>query len=130
MVRIRNFGSNPVSNIPLFCRIDSLDSACTDVFTDTVVYPGPLAPSESADVTFPKSWTGAVGNDYDVTMFTSLPEDSIYDNDTACAPVSVQPQPAAVEEQRTNSALRPTMCHQPWCATASVSTSRLPDGAW
>ncbi|MCX6843501.1 MAG: hypothetical protein NTX53_14605 [candidate division WOR-3 bacterium] len=102
MARIRNFGSNPVSNVPVICQIDSVvGESIHVVFTDTAIYTGPLAPSESADVTFPKSWTGAVGSDYKVTMFTKLPEDSIYHNDTAYASVSVRPQPAAVEEQRT-----------------------------
>jgi len=95
-VRIRNFGSSPASNIPLTCWIDS---AGTNVFTDTTTYPGPLAPLESADVALPDSWTGVVGNSYQVTMFTSLPEDSLHANDTALAEVTVQPPLPAVEEQ-------------------------------
>jgi hypothetical protein len=96
MARIRNFGFVPVSNVPFTCLIDS---AGTNVFTDTVTYPGPLSPSDTADVTFPNSWTGAAGNTYQVAIFTSLPEDSIYANDTAYASVTVQAK--AVEEQPT-----------------------------
>ena len=101
VVRIRNFGSNPVGNIPLFCSIDSLDSARTTIFADTAVYTGPLAPNESADVTFPKSWTGAVGNSYDLAAFTAMPEDSLNGNDTAYATITVKSSTADVEEPRT-----------------------------
>jgi len=85
MARIRNFGANPVTSIPVICQIDSADTA---VFVDTTVYTGTLAPSESADVTFPKSWTGVAHKVYyRVTAFTKLPEDSVRTNDTAHASI-------------------------------------------
>ena len=85
--RIRNFGSNPETNIPVTCWIDS---ASVHVFTDTTTYPGPLAPAATAEVTFPNSWTGANGNTYQVTMFTSLAVDSNFANDTVHGSVMVQ----------------------------------------
>ncbi len=86
-VRIRNYGTDPQTDIPLTCWIDS---AGTNVFTDTITYVDTLAPATTADVTFPNSWTGVNGNTYQVTMFTSLPVDSNYANDTALTSVSVQ----------------------------------------
>jgi hypothetical protein len=92
--RIRNFGANPVNNIPVFCKIDS---ANTNVFTDTTNYTGPFAPSETADITFPKSWTGKVGNTYKVTIYTALPEDRVLANDTLSATVNITPSEAVDE---------------------------------
>jgi hypothetical protein len=86
-VRIRNFGTDPQSNIPLTCLIDS---AGTNVFTDTITYTDTLAPAATAEVTFPNSWTGVNGKTYQVKMFTTLSVDSSYANDTAYASVSVQ----------------------------------------
>ena len=85
-VRIRNFGSNPESDIPLTCWIDS---AGTRVFTDTTTHAGPLAPSAAWVVTFPTTWTGVNGNTYQVTMFTSLGGDLVPADDTAHASVTV-----------------------------------------
>jgi hypothetical protein len=85
MVRIRNCGANPVYGIPLTCRIDSLDSV---VFTSTTTYMDMLAPSESAVVAFPDSWTGVAHTaTYEVSVFTSLPGDSNFANDTAYASI-------------------------------------------
>jgi len=85
MARIRNFGANPVTRFPVVCKIDSADSV---VFTDTTVFTGTLAPSETADVTFPRSWTGVPHKAYyRVTVFTSLSEDSVPSNDTAHASI-------------------------------------------
>jgi hypothetical protein len=86
-VRIRNFGANPVNNVPVICQIDSVAGESSHVvFTDTANYTGPLAPSETADVTFPRSWTGVAHKAYyQVTVFTKLPDDPIPANDTAYA---------------------------------------------
>jgi hypothetical protein len=85
--RVRNFGTNPESSIPMTCWIDS---AGANVFTSTTSYPGPLAPGATADVTFPASWTGVNGNTYQVRMFTSLSGDENAANDTARANIMVQ----------------------------------------
>jgi hypothetical protein len=93
-VRIRNFGANPVNNIPLFCQIDSSD---TTIFMDTANYTGPFAPSDTVTVTFPKSWTGKVGSTYKVTIYTALPEDRVRANDTLSATVNITPSEAVNE---------------------------------
>ncbi|MBM3313477.1 hypothetical protein FJY70_02660 [candidate division WOR-3 bacterium] len=84
--RVRNFGTNPESSIPVLCWIDS---AGTRVFTDSTTHPGPLAPGAAADVTFPRNWTGVAGRTYQVTMFTKLAADERRSNDTARATVTV-----------------------------------------
>jgi len=85
--RIRNFGTDPQSDIPLTCWI-GIGSG--HEFTSTTSYPGPLAPGTTADVTFPDAWTGVSGNVYNVTMFTSLAGDEKPTNDTAHGTVTVQ----------------------------------------
>lgn len=76
--RIKNFGTNAQSNIPVYCWIDS---GATRVYNQTVTYPGPLAPGAAADVDFSPQWR-AVGGTYNVTMFTDLPGDEARNNDT------------------------------------------------
>ena len=85
--RIRNFGTDPQSDIPLTCWIGI---GAGHEYTSTTAYPGPLAPGATADVTFPDAWTGVSGNTYNVTMFTSLGGDQRPANDTARATVTVQ----------------------------------------
>jgi len=98
-VRIRNFGANPVNNVPLICVIDSVVADTSHiVFTDTANYAGPFAPSETVDVTFPKSWTGKVGSTYQVAIYTTLPGDPVYKNDTARASVTINPSEAVNEQ--------------------------------
>ena len=144
MARIRNFGANPVSNIPVVCLVDSSDSAGTNVFTDTAVYPGPLAPSESADVTFPRSWTGVPGNTYHVTMYTMLLEDSTYADDTAYAIIpavdvgadavlapkdTVAPEPIAAMVRIRNFGFTPASNVPVVCLIDSVGTNVFTDTA-
>ncbi|MEO0079844.1 MAG: kelch repeat-containing protein [candidate division WOR-3 bacterium] len=76
--RIKNFGTQPQSNIPIDCWIDS---AGTRVYEENVTYPGPLEPGATADVDFSPQWR-AVGGSYDVTMFTYLDGDQLRSNDT------------------------------------------------
>jgi hypothetical protein len=85
-----------VNNVPLICEIDSVGYDTT-IFIDTANYTGPLAPSETVDVTFPKSWTGKVGSTYQVAIYTTLPEDPVYKNDTAHASVTINPSEAVSE---------------------------------
>ncbi len=76
--KIKNFGTNAQSNIPVYCWIDS---AGTRVYQQTATYAGPLAPGAMADVDFSPQWR-AVGGTYDVTMFTDLAGDELRANDT------------------------------------------------
>ncbi|MDH5683994.1 MAG: T9SS type A sorting domain-containing protein [candidate division WOR-3 bacterium] len=77
---IKNFGTNPESDIPVYCWIDS---AGTRVYNQSFTYPGPLAPNATAEVTFSPNWTpGGDGATYQVTMFTDLSGDENHANDT------------------------------------------------
>ena len=78
LARIRNAGTDPQSNIPVTCWIDS---GATRVYAESAIYAGPLAPGATADVPFSPDWT-AVGGTYDITMFTSLGGDLNLANDT------------------------------------------------
>ena len=82
--QIKNFGSDPQSNIPVYCEIDS---AGTNIYVDMQTYAGPLAPGSTAEVEF-TDWT-AVNGMYDVTMYTDLSGDENPANDTMTGTVSV-----------------------------------------
>jgi hypothetical protein len=84
-VRIKNFGTDPQSNIPVYITIDS---AATQVYSANVTYAGPLAPGATADVSFTPDWTGVNGT-YDVTSWTMLGGDEDPSNDTAMGTVNV-----------------------------------------
>jgi hypothetical protein len=72
-VRIKNFGANPESSIPVTCWIDSGPAR---VYTGTGTVTGPLAPGATAEFTFTPDWNpGPLGARYLVTMFSSLAGD-------------------------------------------------------
>ena len=77
--KIRNFGTDPQSNIPVTCWIDS---GSTRKYEADTVYPGPLASGATAEVPFAPNWNATNGT-YKVTMFTSLGGDQRIANDTA-----------------------------------------------
>ncbi|MEO0110280.1 MAG: FlgD immunoglobulin-like domain containing protein [candidate division WOR-3 bacterium] len=79
LARIKNFGTNSVSNIPVYCWIDS---AGTRIYNQNLTYTGTLAPNETALVSFPNWLVGPAGASYQVKMFTDLPNDSNRANDT------------------------------------------------
>ena len=76
--KIRNYGTDPQSNIPVTCWIDS---GATRVYDYDTTYAGPLAPGATAEVPFSPNWP-AVNGTYNVTMFTSLAGDQRATNDT------------------------------------------------
>ncbi|MEO0079140.1 MAG: T9SS type A sorting domain-containing protein [candidate division WOR-3 bacterium] len=77
---IKNFGTNPASNIPVYCRIDS---AGNQVYSANLTYPGPLAPGGRANVVFSPNWIpGPLGATYNVRMWTALANDTNRANDT------------------------------------------------
>ena len=79
--RIINFGTNPESDIPVTCWIDS---GGVHIYSESMSYPGPLAPGGRADVTFSPNWnTGPAGNSYAISAFTTLGGDLNLANDTA-----------------------------------------------
>ncbi|MBN2464971.1 hypothetical protein JXD38_05040 [candidate division WOR-3 bacterium] len=80
IARIKNYGANPESIIPVTCWIDSLG---TRVYAGTDTLTGPLAAGATAYDTFPTLWySGLPGTEYAVTMFTELPGDLNLTNDT------------------------------------------------
>ena len=95
VARIRNLGTEPQSDIPVTCWIDS---GSVHTYDRTVNYAGPLAPGATAEVVFsplwyPQYWT------YFVTMFTDLGGDQRAWNDTAkrvtrCVSYTIQWSPA------------------------------------
>jgi hypothetical protein len=77
---IRNYGTSPQSNIPVYCHIDS---AGTTIYNHSLTHAGPLGPGATADVTFSPAWTAGTANfAYSVKMFTALSNDSFRSNDT------------------------------------------------
>lgn len=81
--QVKNFGTNAQIDIPVTCWIDSVG---TRVYAQTVTHPGPLAPGSTVNVEFSPDWTpGPAGNNYAVTMFTSLAGDENRRNDTVRA---------------------------------------------
>lgn len=79
--QIMNFGTAPESNIPVYCQIDS---AGTTIYNHNFSYVGPLAPGDTADISFSPQWTTDLGGGtYNVTMFTALANDSDHSDDTA-----------------------------------------------
>ncbi len=100
--RIQNLGTNPESNFPVTCWIDS---GATRVYNSTYTYTGTLNPGATAEVTFTPNWT-AVGGSYNVTMFTNLTGDERRSNDTLRTTVTVTaavwetiPQPPANQDR-------------------------------
>lgn len=94
IARVTNFGTNPESNIPVTCWIDS---GATRIYNQTVTLPGPLQPGARAQVTFPVWNTGPSGARYTITMFTSLAGDLVPANDTMRQPVSIATGQALVD---------------------------------
>ncbi len=76
--RIKNFGTDPQSDIPVYCWIESLG---VRVYEESLTYPGPLEPGATADVDFSPDWYPVDGT-YEVTMFTNLNGDQEAGNDT------------------------------------------------
>jgi FlgD Ig-like domain len=88
---IKNWGTNPESNIPVYCWIDS---GATRLYTQSFTYTGPLDPNATAEVSFSPTWTpGGDGATYHVTMFTDLEGDQNEGNDTARRTTIVQNAP-------------------------------------
>ena len=79
IAKIKNFGTLPQQDIPVYCWIDSSD---VRIYEQSVTYPGPLAPNDTVLITFPVWQVGDAGNTYRITMFTNLPNDTNRGNDT------------------------------------------------
>jgi|GEM_PF-7085658 len=79
VARIKNFGATIQSNIPVSCWIDS---AGNRIYIQNKVLPGPLAPDETASVSFPNWLVGPANTIYQIRIFTDMPDDSNRSNDT------------------------------------------------
>ena len=85
--RVKNFGANYESDIPVTCWIDS---GATRVYSATATLPGPLGPGLEAEVDFSPDWdAGPSGAQYIVSMFTALPGDENPHNDTLTGTTTV-----------------------------------------
>ncbi|MDH5683098.1 MAG: T9SS type A sorting domain-containing protein [candidate division WOR-3 bacterium] len=79
-VTIKNAGTNPISNIPVFFWIDS---AGHRIYNQSQTYAGTLNPNDTANITFSPNFNiGGPGASYGITAFTNLPGDSNHTNDT------------------------------------------------
>jgi hypothetical protein len=75
-VKVRNYGTQSISNFPVSFRVDNLPAV-----TETVT--GPLAPNDSLEYTFTaKANLSAVGTTYSLKAWTSLVGDLTAINDT------------------------------------------------
>lgn len=78
--RVVNFGSTPVSNVPVTCVIDS---SGTLVYNQSTSVAGPLQPGNRTDIDFPNWSTGPAHNTYTIRMFTTFGGDPNPANDTS-----------------------------------------------
>jgi len=76
-VRIRNYGLNPVSNIPV-------SYAVSGMLASTETYTGNLNPGDSADFTFTTTYTFTQGAMHQLCTWTHLTGDMVTSNDTVC----------------------------------------------
>ncbi|MCS6989339.1 MAG: choice-of-anchor J domain-containing protein [Chloroherpetonaceae bacterium] len=76
---VRNFGSQPVSNVPVFYRVNN------GAPVGPVTIPGPIAPLDSATAVFDGEFrfTPTAGGLYTIRAYSQLPNDANAANDTA-----------------------------------------------
>ncbi|MDH5186755.1 MAG: hypothetical protein OEW70_06790, partial [candidate division WOR-3 bacterium] len=80
VVKIKNMGTNPQSNIPVTVRIDT---SGIQVYNQTTTFAGPLNYNDTALVTMPTSFTvGTSKVAHRMTAFTNLATDQNRANDT------------------------------------------------
>jgi|GEM_PF-3141879 N-acetylneuraminic acid mutarotase len=77
---VRNYGTSPQSNIPVYCQIDSFGTA---IYNQTLNITGPVNAGDTATALFSTAWTPGTSPYYAIKMFTSLTGDTTRGNDTA-----------------------------------------------
>jgi len=77
---VRNYGTTPQSNIPVYCRVDSFGTA---IYNQTLTITGPVNAGDTATALFSTAWTPGTSPYYTVKMFTGLTGDTTRANDTA-----------------------------------------------
>lgn len=73
-VRIKNFGDEPVSDIPVLFKLGTNPQSG--------LYNGTIAPGESAEYTFPNTYKFRDGREYTLTAYTELESDMDNSNDS------------------------------------------------
>jgi hypothetical protein len=73
-ITIRNFGSNPLTNIPVGYQINQNPVV-------TALIPGPLAPQTNLNYTFTQTADLSLSQPYEIKTFTALADDSVITND-------------------------------------------------
>lgn len=73
-ITIRNFGSSPLTNIPVGYQINSNSVV-------NALIPGPLAPQTNLNYTFTQTADMSLSQPYQIKAFTALADDSVITND-------------------------------------------------
>lgn len=85
-VRLKNFGSASISNIPVTVTITAPDNTVTTFNED---YTGTLSPEEETDFTFTGKFNTIAGATYNVTAETKLADDPIASNNKTSGTIAI-----------------------------------------
>ncbi|MBB5395725.1 S8/S53 family peptidase [Mucilaginibacter sp. AK015] len=85
-VRLKNFGSSGISNVPVTVTVTSPNNAVT---TLTEVYTGSLSPEEETDFTFAGKFNAVAGSTYNITAETTIPGDPITANNKTTGTITI-----------------------------------------
>ncbi|MBK0380493.1 S8 family serine peptidase [Mucilaginibacter segetis] len=90
VVRLKNFGSAPISNIPVTVTVTSANNT---VVTFNEVYKASIDPLDEVDFTFTEKFNTVAGASYSITAQTHLSGDPISINDQTSAVISISSPP-------------------------------------
>lgn len=85
-IRVKNFGSAAISNIPLMVKITAPDNTVT-TFNGT--YTGTLAPGDEDNFTFSQNFNAMAGATYTITAVSNLTGDPVKTNDTVTTTIVI-----------------------------------------
>ncbi|RYU90745.1 T9SS type A sorting domain-containing protein [Mucilaginibacter terrigena] len=85
-VRLKNFGSTGISNIPVTVTVTSPNNTVT---TLNETYTGSLSPEEETDFTFSSKFNAVAGATYSITAETNLAGDPIVSNNKATGTIAI-----------------------------------------
>lgn len=91
IVRLKNFGSANISNIPVTVTVTSPNNT-TVTFNET--YTGTITPLNEVDFTLAGKFNTVAGATYTIAAKTNLPGDPITDNDEASGSITISLPPA------------------------------------
>jgi len=83
-VTVKNFGTDPLSNIPVKYKVNTGTNVVSGVI------PGPLAPGDTVSYTFTTNYSVATSN-FNICAYTAVTGDIYTTNDTSCKSVTVIP---------------------------------------